>query len=73
MGVNGSLCILMGLRRLSSHLEWKPFSAQSACDANHVTLRRCWRLQEGCEVHAPTSGVIFAFFSLSELRLRQLF
>ena len=59
--------------RLSPHLESKPCSAQPACDTNHVTSRRCWRLQEGYLEHALISGVTFAFFSLSELRRRKLF
>ena len=58
------------LSRLSPRLESKPYSVQPACDANHVTSRRCWRLQEGCLEHG---GVPFAFFSLSELRRRKLF
>ena len=49
------------------------FCAQPACDANHVTSRRCWRLQEGCLEHALIGGVTFAFFSLSEFRRRKLF
>ena len=59
--------------RLSPHLESKPCSAQPACDADHVTSRRCWRLQEGCLEHVLIGGVTFAFFSLSELRRRKLF
>ena len=47
----------LNVLRLSPHLESKPFSAQPACDANYVTSRRCWRLQEGCLKHG---GVIFA-------------
>ena len=59
--------------RLSPRLESKPCSVQPACDANHVTSRRCWCLQEGCLEHALIGGVTFAFFSLSELRRRKLF
>ena len=36
-----------------------------------MTLRRSWRLQEGCLEYALIGGVIFAFFSLSELRRRK--
>ena len=38
-----------------------------------MTLRCCWRLQEGCLEHALFGGVTFAFSSLSELRCRKLF
>ena len=46
----------------NSHLESKPCFAQPACDANYVTSRRCWRLQEGCLEHALIGGVTFFFF-----------
>ena len=69
-----NICLLnICLWRLSPRLESKPCSAQPACDANHVTSRRCWCLQEGCLEHALIGGVTFAFFSLSELRRRKLF
>ena len=48
------------------HLESKPCSAQSACDANHAIPRCCWRLQEGLLRACADSERDIAFFSLTD-------